>query len=184
MEEMQKRRSVRRQAEVPADIRVVGVDDWRSCLAEEIDLEEPWADLCGSRRVPYLVYAMVEAEVNDVSFERVVVSQLLGRGYVIEELVVEFTNDDEAPWGKCTWYKEHPSYPDSFPPDDMFAQMPVVPNLMYAMFATEHAGNQKREFYSLQMVMSTHPLANKTIVFHKVVFTPPRTATMDQAAAG
>lgn len=170
--------TVIRQREVPADIRVNGVDNWRSLFEDQIELHsETYQKVCGGKTARRIVYCIENAQVNDVSLERVIISDLLTRGYTVEELVCEQLNNPE--WGVCTWHKEHPSYPTAHAPGSLANLLQLATNLCSPMFASEMAGEVQGVFYSMQMLggaMIGQPrsvLVHKTVVFHKVVLSPP-----------
>ena len=158
------------QKRICCDMRVLGYADWKDCLMQTIKLSQPWARICGGAEVPLLTYLHKEAEVNGTSFERCIVNTFLSRGYVLEELEVEFTNPEQVKWGRSIWQKDYP-YPDKMDEDD---DPRCSPQLYYAKFRTEHSGEQTFCLYSTQMFMSGGILIHKTVVFHKVVFSPPR----------
>lgn len=163
--------SVDRQKQVQAGIRVLGVDDWRECLEGTIKLTPPWSRICGGEEVLLLEYLGKEAEVNGVSFERCVVNELLNKGFCLEELEVEFTNPDQAKWGRAVWIKDYP-YPNKIEEDHFIPIKSVyLPSFYYARFSTEKEGIQEFCLYSTQF--GSGILLHKSIVFHRVVFSPP-----------
>lgn len=167
--------AVIRQQGVVLDLSIIGVDDWRTCLGNDIELRSTvWQNLCGAETVAPSVYLTKLAEMNGTTPEREIVNHFLNLGYTLEEMVVEFVVDECLGWGRCTWYKEHPSYPLAFEPDSFAARHgKIVPNLFKALFATEHAGDQRKGFYSAEMLTKHGILAYKMIVFHKIVFSAP-----------
>lgn len=171
----------KRQDEGTCELIVQGVADWKECLAKPIKLSEPWAELCGGEEVPLMTYVRKEAELNVQSFERSVVTAFLNMGYQLEELEVEIDSKEGRSWGRCIWYKDHPNYAE--PLDEMFNGTAINdPRFYYAMFRTEQAGDQHSPFYSMQMIASTSVLPHKTLIYRKVVFSPPKRATEDKAA--
>lgn len=79
------------------------------------------------------------------------------------------------------WYREHPAYDQALP--EMFDRTAINnPAYYYAMFCTEHAGDQFYGLYSMQMMMSTSTLFHKTLLYRKVVFSPPKAAEQEAAA--
>ncbi len=168
---------------VDAEIVVEGVEDWGTLFLGTVTLEPPWSTWCGGTQVPELVALTKEAEVNNVSIERVVLGRLISRGYVLEELVVSFENASQKSWGKGIWYKEHPSYEK--PSEAMRQAYPDADALHFSyivsMFKTEHAGDQKYTLLSMQMVaqqllkQSTSILLHKSLIFHRAVLSPPKT---------
>lgn len=166
-----------------AEIVVEGVEDWGTLFLGMVTLEPPWSTWCGGTQVPELVALTKEAEVNNVSIERTVLGRLISRGYVLEELVVSFENDEQKPWGKGIWYKEHPSYEK--PTKAMKRAYPHANALHFsyivAMFKTEHAGDQDFTLLSMQMIaqqllkLPTSILLHKSLIFHRAVLSAPKT---------
>lgn len=178
---MRENRMQARQNEGPCEIIVQGVADWKSCLDVPTKLGEVWAKLCGGTEVPLIVYLRKEAEVNMQSFERSVVIAFLNRGYQLEELEVEIENEEARNWGRCVWYKDHPKYAE--PLDKMFDGTAINnPSFYWAMFKTEHAGDQHYSLYSMQMIASTLILPHKTLTYRKLVFSQPKPAAETKAA--
>src|SRR5687768_14619357 len=119
-----------RQNQVPCEIIIRGIEDWKECLAEKIKLhpmplgmvyrDHPnmpvvdWAALHGSTdtiEVSLFDHLKKVAELNRDSFERELICNLLTKGYQLEELEVQFWGGGEGEnWGKCVWYKEHSNY--------------------------------------------------------------------------
>lgn len=159
-----------------------GISDWRSCLTATIALDGGWAELCGGTEVPIMTYLEKEAELNGHSLERSIVHAFLRLGYKLEELEVDIDgNKDEGTWGRCVWYPEHVVYEQSLP--DMFDRTAINnPAYYFAMFRTEHAGDQVYGLYSMQMMMSTSTLFHKTLLYRKVVFSPPKAVEQEAAA--
>lgn len=171
-----------RQKHVKAEITVVGVADWRMCFERTISLDKIWSSICGGNIVSHLRYLEKEAEVNHHSLERSAVNAFINSGYILEELEVEFTNREEREWGRCIWYKDHPEYKPEiksvFFPDPTW----IPRNFWHAMFKTEHAGDQKFNLFSTQMLgaalmgLKSGILLHKSMVYHKVVFSKPKEA--------
>lgn len=160
-----------RQDKVKMEIIVHGVQDWKECLAVPIKLGELFAKLCGRAEVPYMTYTRKQAEVNCHSFERSVVIAFFVLGYQLEELEVDIDGKEE--WGKCVWYKEHPAY--SQPIDEMWGGSIINnPAFYYAMFKTEHVGDQYWSIYSTQFSTDNSVLPHKTLIYRKIVFSPPK----------
>ena len=89
-----------------------------------------------------------------------------------------------ARWGRCTWYKDHPDYvnknEDKLPPD--------LASMMYAVWKTQHAGDQNFGMFSTQMFGAAvvgepvRVLLHKTLLFRKVVLSPPAKRELAHAA--
>jgi len=174
------------QDSVPLHISVDGSTNWRRFLDERIKFDlsdgddKVWAYICGGVEVSLLTLLQKEAEVNGVSFERCVINRLLNRGYVLEEL--EFHAINAGPplceWGKCVWYKSHPSY--ETPLDVFWGETPQKwASFIRAIVKTERAGDQTRSLFSMQMFAASligrpRILLNKTFVFHRAVFISPK----------
>lgn len=166
------------QNEGTVEFVIQGVDDWHTCLARTVKLKGTWIELCGGSEVSLIDYARKEAEINNQSFERSVFTAFVRLGYRLEELEVEIHgNKDERSWGRCIWYKEHPAYQEPIPV--ALHQMRLEPNLYHAIWKTEHAGDQHYCIYSVQVSFSAW-LPNKTLIFRRVVFSPP-SSTSKQA---
>ncbi len=161
-----------RQTEGSCEITVLGVADWKECLAIPAKLSPPWSDLCGGTEVPLMDYLKTEARVNNQSLERSVVTQFLAMGYQLEELEVEIHTPEGRRWGRCVWYKDHPAYQE--PISKHFDGTSFDnPSFFHAMWETEHAGDQHCCLYSLQMTLSKSVLPFKMLIYRKVVFSPP-----------
>ena len=147
-----------------------------------IALDGGWAELCGGTEVPIMTYLEKEAELNGQSLERSIMHEFLRLGYKLEELEVDIIRDAITPtWGRCVWYREHPNYEQ--PLDETFNGTAINnPAYYHAMFRTEHAGDQHFCLYSLQMMLSTSVLFHKTLLYRKVVFSPPKAAEQEAAA--
>ena len=165
------------------EILVQGVADWKDCFAKPIKLGEPWAKLCGGSEVPLMTYVRKEAELNVHSFERSVVIAFLNMGYQLEELEVEIESEETRGWGRCVWYKDHPTYTDPIP--EMFKGTVINdPKFYHAMFKTEYDGDQRYGLYSMQMMASAALLPHKTLIYRKVVFSSPvQKPTVESVAA-
>ena len=171
-----------RQDEGDCEFVVSGVSDWKSIFAAPMQLSGGWAKLCGGTEVPIMTYLETEAEMNGHPLERSIVHAFLRLGYTLEELEVDIIRDAVTPtWGRCVWYREHPDYEQSI--DGMFNGTALNnPAYYYAMFRTEHAGDQHFNLYSLQMMLSASTLFHKTILDRKVVFSPPKAMEQEVAA--
>ncbi len=171
-----------RQNERKFELVVDGSQDWKPFFDGTTKFNEAgdsfWIKRCGGVEVPLLRYLEVEAEINNVSLERCLMNTLLRRGFELQELEVEFTGE-QAKWGVCTWYKEHPRYTEplgkGFKPE---AQKWV--NFIRAMWKTEHAGDQQFGLFSTQMAgaallgMPVNILLHKTLLYRRAVFTSPK----------
>ncbi len=166
-----------RQNKVVPTIIIYGFDSLSDVFNEKtVRIDPHYAKYHGTEYPRMLDYLRVNADLNKVSFERSVVSKLLTMGFQLEALEIEFDEDsrERAAWGRCVWYKDHPSYAE--PVNEMFRRLD--PSLLHAMFKTQNAGDQRFGVYSLQMIgnaMMGQPqiLLHKTIVFRKVVLSPP-----------
>lgn len=165
-----------RQDQTPCTIVITNGKTWEECLSIPLKLsDEWWAERCGGMEVPYLKYVRVQAELNHQSRERSMVSAFLDLGYSLCELEVEFSDSERRKWGICRWYREHANYQK--PISDLFTGSAVNdPSFYYAVFKTEHACDQEFGLYSTQMMASAGILLHKTIVYRKVVFSPPKNA--------
>ena len=171
-----------RQDQGQCEIVVRGVADWKDCLAKPIKLEGPWVTLCGGAEVPLMTYVRKEAELNVQSLERSVVTAFLNMGYQLEELEVEIESEKARGWGRCVWYKDHSKY--AVPIPEMFNETAFNnPKFFHAMFKTEHADDQHFCIYSLQMMASRSILPHKTLVYRKIVFSPPLQGPEDESVA-
>jgi hypothetical protein len=170
------------QDKVKFNLVIHGVADWQALLSKTIQLNEPWSEWCGGLEVPLITYLRKEAELNVVSFERSVMDYLMSNGYTLEELEVEFRDAERAAWGKCVWYKEHPRYLE--PMSELFKGQEKWANLFCSMFKTEHAGDQEFCVLSMQMFAGaligqrTGILMHKTLIYHKAVFSLPKTSAV------
>lgn len=160
-------------------IIVDGNPNWRPLLDESTKLNgDFWIELCGGTEVPLLHYLKKESELNRVSFERSVLSTFLDKGFVLEELEIEFSDPDGKKWGACSWYKEHSIYEK--PIKGFEGMHPKWTPFMRSMCKTEHAGDQEFSLFSMQMFgaalvgMPVHVLLHKTLLFKKAVFSSPK----------
>jgi len=176
-------RAQERQNKVPVQIVIDGNPDWQRFLNGSMKLTSPgFIEMCGGTEVPLHKYLWAEAEVNDVSFERTALSALLGRGFVLEELELEFTNSESSAWGKCVWYKEHPSYTAPAAESLFEGCHPKWYGFLESVFKTERAGDQKHGLFSLQMAgaalmgLNVRVLLHKAMIYHKVVLSSPQAA--------
>lgn len=171
-------RAQTRQNKTPCTIIIHGLSNWRDVfLGRTVNIRPGYAKYFGGTTAAALDYYRVNADLNRVTFEREVLSVLLSRGYTLEALEVEFDHE-EAAWGPCVWYKEHPSY-------DEPVKWPFKPlaqrwaNLINAMFKTRHAGDQRYGLFSTQMLADSlvgnkpRILLHKTLIYRKVVLAPP-----------
>lgn len=129
--------------------------------------------------VPALDAIRLGADLNKVSFEREVIGELISHGCVLESLEVEFDSSDRKAWGKCTWYKDHPSYHEHHKGDEKKLS-PWAQSLLRSVFKTQYAGDQPASILSSQMaamaLLKQDPriLLHKTLIFRKVVLSPPQ----------
>lgn len=156
-----------------------GQTDWKSFLNEKIKLKgDFWISRCGGSEVPLVDYLLIEAEANDVSFERCVLNTLLDKGFTLDELEVEFWSEERAKWGLCSWCKEHPNYAD--PVQGFEKAHPRWTPFVRSFFKTEKAGEQEFCLFSMQMVSASligQPsgiLLHKTLLFRKAVMSSPQ----------
>jgi hypothetical protein len=178
-----------RQNQVSVEITIEGVDDWKSLFADKITVGRDYGHLKADHEYSLLEISMEEARVNDVSLERNVLSKLIERGYVLEELEVEFDASDKESWGVCTWYKEHDAYtnPSEKRKQNFPSASPRDLSFIVSMFKTEHAGDKEFTLMSLQMVGAmlmrmkdpegSYPvpfLFHKTLVFRRVALSKPK----------
>lgn len=178
-----------RQDKVKLEITVAGIPKWESLIDEKVGgLSDFWAELCGDTEVPLEQYLRAEARVNAVSFERCVLNTFLNRGYILEELEVEFSDPPRSKWGTCVWYKEHSLYLE--PLGEMFGETDQKwAGFIRAMFKTEHAGDKEFTLFSMQMLSAAligqpvNILLHKTLVFRKAVFSTPITVEKESVAA-
>lgn len=174
-----------RQDAVPCQITIqglesiTGTDDWKSAFSETVDVDPSAAKYFGCTTVNTLDYLRVNANLNQVSFEREAFSILMSLGYRLEELEVEFDDGERRSWGICSWYKDHPSYHDPKLLKDFPKGTPEGFSYLVSMFKTEHAGDQRFTLMSGQMVAEVwfkkNPqfLFHKTLLFRRVVFSVP-----------
>jgi hypothetical protein len=100
-------------------------------------------------------------------------------GYQLEELEVEFWDHPKMEaWGRCVWYKDHPSYHDT----KLLRQWPGSDSrdmsVLASIFKTEYAGDQQFTLISTQMVAAAlldkpRFLFHKLLIFRKVVLSLP-----------
>lgn len=164
---------------LPVEIVIRGYERWQDAYAS-FPLLTARADnpyFVAGKPISFLEAVRVNADLNRVSFEREIVSDLLTRGYVLEELEFEIDHPARGRWGKCVWDRDNPVYDRKlkfFPEADR-----TVCSFLVARHRTEFAGEQEFGLYSTQMVGAVlitgkvQILLHKTILFHKVVLSPP-----------
>jgi hypothetical protein len=169
------------QAEAGCEIGIVGAERWQDHLADELPLNNGWDKVLGRPSISAIDFADEYAKRHGLGHEWGIAIELLNRGYTFEELEVEFRNagpwDD---WGRCVWYKEHPSYDQPLP--EPYVRFSIfTPRLVFAMWRTENAGDQKACFHTSSFGGAAIT-PRKTIIFHKMVFVPPTDQENSQAA--
>lgn len=185
-----------RQNQVSVEIIVQGISDWHELFSMRAVLEKEYGELKAGQEISFLDLLTEEARLNNVSVERTVLSQLVERGYKLEELEVEFDgNPEQEKWGRCIWYKEHKSYssPSRRRKRSMPDASPESLSLACSMFKTEHCGDQEFTLMSMQMVgaflvrlrdpedkFPVPFLFHKTLVFRRAVLSAPK--SLAQAA--
>ena len=167
-----------RQAAVECDFRVLGVDSFQACLTGVVTLEGVWAEHCDMEQLTLLGCARNAVQLYDQSLERGLMSAFLKLKYPLVELEVEIHTTEARGWGKCVWYKNHANY---MQPLHEFAQESGhLSGLHYAMFRTEHAGDQHFRLYSSELFVGGAPMLHESVIYHKVVFALPEgESTMD-----
>jgi hypothetical protein len=176
----------RRQNLVPLVVEIDRIGDWNwaTLLAEEVEVSGSWVEICGAAKVSHYHYCQCEARVNGVSVECVIFGELMDKGYVLEELEIEFEKGcPRHSWGVCTWRKDDPSYHQSSKEHALMLKDPSNPyhiSLFFSVFDTEKAGRQRFSLASTQMftasLIGDRPpfLFHKTIVFRRARFSPPK----------
>lgn len=179
-----------RQDQVPTEIIVEGVEDWKELFAPTLTIKEAFGTLKEGDEVSMIEALKEEARLNDVSIERTILSMLVEKGYVLEELEVEFDGAEEREkWGRCTWYKEHDSYtnPSEKHRNHFPDATPLSLSYIVSQFKTEHCGDQEFTLISMQMIgayilrmrapESKFPVSflfHKTLVFRRAVLSLPK----------
>ncbi|HVU75891.1 MAG TPA: hypothetical protein VHD38_03620 [Candidatus Paceibacterota bacterium] len=164
-----------RQNTAPCVIYIEGVGSYSKVFEGKTATINPqYTKWFGRMQVPLLEYFQVISDLNKVSFERTILSALMTMGYELEILEVEFDRPGRAEWGRCFWYKDHPSYAEA--PEGVERK---YANLLRPMFATTNAGFQRGSVLSTQMVAAALIgegviLLHKTLIFRKVILTPPK----------
>ena len=166
--------SQKAQNRITLEVEVEGYDNWRDAFAKEVELPGFLAEEAGTSKATLLVACDINARLNRISREVEYFSNLINRGYVLEEAVVTFDNDDWGKFGKCTWIKDHTSYSDPEVPwrkiDPRASDYSV--SLVVSCFNTENAGEQRITLSSL--AISSGFLFHKTLRFHRMVFSKPK----------
>lgn len=164
------------------------IDESTDCLSfldnEKIRLTKSfWIKHCGTAEVPLRCVLKKEAELNNVSFERCLLSLLLSRRYELLELEVEFWDREREQWGVCSWYKQHSLY--SKPVAGYEKMHPKWTPFIRSMFKTKNAGDQEFTLFSMQMIgaaligKSEGILLHKTLLFRKAAFSSPQRSEGD-----
>ncbi len=180
------------QDRVDCRIVILGLSSWTDAYkGVSISVRSAFIKHFGSDKVAALDCFRVESDLNHVSFERTVLSNLISRGYQLEALEVEFDSGEQAKWGKCMWQKTHPSY--AAPKASMRAMFPEATehsfSFISAVFKTEHAGEQKFGLCSSQMLsiqllgLRRQFLFHKALIFRKAVLSPPSSEDLPLAKA-
>ncbi len=186
-----------KQAAAGLQVTIDGMDDWKLPLQRRIMIDPrkaPIFDADVTEATLETVYAK-NAEQNGTTNESRWLAGLINEGYELLELEVSFSNPDQATWGRCQWQKEHPSYCDPENWIRKLAPETVIPDreisIICAMFATEHAGEQKHSLLSMSIIGSLFvaiPVSrigfvfHKAIIFHRVRFAPPKREAAPEAA--
>ena len=162
------------QDRITLEVEVEGYDNWRDAFAKEVELSGILANEAGKSKASLLEACDITARLNGISREISYFSTLINMGYVLEEAVVTFDNDNWGKFGKCMWIKDHRSYSD---PEVFWRKMsPGASDYSVSLFAscfnTENAGEQKITLSSV--AVSSGFLFHKTLRFHRMVFSKPK----------
>ena len=146
------------QNKVKFDLTIKGYKDWKSAFKSKTTKIRPeFVKSFGGAEVPTLKFLKRDGELQGASFERCLMNELINSGYVLEELEVQFLNEDEKKWGICVWYRDHKSYRK--PLRDFKANDPrLAQSFLNARFKTEKAGDQT--YTLLSTVNSETPSAS------------------------
>lgn len=177
-------RNYAQTAQDKADCHIIirGLDNWTLAFKDEsIKISPQYQKLYGTDELTMLDYLRLNSDLNRVSYERSILSELLSKGYEFEALEV---NIEGKNWGLCKWYRVHPEYEK--PVDPMFRRLDA--SLLNAMFETERAGEQGWGLYSSQMVGNAiagqrqQILLHKTLIYRKAILFLPREGVRAEAA--
>lgn len=164
--------------------KLTGSPHWISTFKPTVEVVAGAEKYFGSRIVKTEDYLRVNSDLNGVSMERTVLGQILSLGYQLEELQVEISGDPKKEaWGRCVWYKDHPNYHTNKHADLFPNATPTDMSILFAMFKTEHAGDQQISLPSMQMVGAALIgqrgqgfLFHKALVFRRAIFSLPEPA--------
>lgn len=158
---------VKRQAEIKADIRVIGCDDYYKLFPKRLNIGYGGVTFLRNLSAKKYLEKLVDVNSNH-TYERGLIGLLLDAGCVLEQLEVETTTHPE--WGKMVWKKRHQRYKGRIS-DTSKSLYPKWPNrFIKAVFETEKAGEQ--EFSLCSTNASGH--FHKSLVYHKAVFSSPK----------
>ncbi len=156
--------------------QITGSRDWKSAFSDTVRIRPGLEKYFGGSVINTLDYLQFEANLDGTSFEREALSRLIALGYQLEEIEVEFGFDDKREkWGRCVWYKDHPSYHDTKKLEEMKPFLHIIAplglNFLISWFKTENCGDQEFTLTSTQF--APHFVFHKTIIFRKVVLSLP-----------
>jgi hypothetical protein len=160
---------------ITLEVTIEGFENWRDAFTEEIEFTGFWAQQAGKDHGSLLEACDIAARLNRISREVQYFSQLINEGYALEEAVVTYDQSEWGKFGKCTWLKNHASYSD---PEVFWRKInpeasDYSVSLVAAYFNTENAGEQRATLSS--SALSSGFLFHKTLRFHRMVFSKPRT---------
>jgi hypothetical protein len=171
-----------KQDAVVLEVSIEGFQDWQDALEQKTKLGQTGVSILGKNEASLAEVSALDARFNGLSLESAKMNALMNTGYILEELMVSFTNESQAAWGRSVWYKVHPSYSDLDHELRKYAKEDAsdyAVSLIASMFATEHAGDQRFSLISTTVlgallmgyrVESIGFVFHKSIIFHKAVF--------------
>jgi hypothetical protein len=175
-----------KQDAVVLEVSIEGFQDWQDALEQKTKLGKTGVSILGKNEASWAEVSAIDSRMNGLTLESAKMNALMNAGYILEELVVSFTSESRAAWGKSVWYKVHPSYSNLDHELRKYAKdgaSDYAISLVASMFATEHAGDQlftlisTTVFGALLMGYSAESIGfvfHKSIVFHKAVFVLPK----------
>lgn len=156
---------------ITLEVEIEGFEDWRDALALKVELSKTWAKEAGKKKASLLEACNITARLSCLSREIIYFSELMRMGYVLEEAVVTFDNEEWGHCGKCTWIK-NPKEISSDPEAFWYKVMPNASDydisLASALFDTEKAGKQRMTLSSDNF--GPRFLFHQRLLFYRIVF--------------
>ena len=155
-----------RQAEMKADIRVIGCDNYYKLFPKILSIGYGGIKLFKNLSAKKYLEKLTEVN-SSYTYEKGLIGLLMDACCILEELVVETTAHPE--WGKMVWKKRDKRYKGRISnlSKDLYPMWPS--RFIRAVFETEKAGEQEFSLCSTTSSSGFH----KSLIYHKAVFSLP-----------